>query len=289
MKTVRKITAVICVLLLAGGIFGICVNAENGDVDYTVNNPYADVNWKTVKQFKADLHSHTTASDGNNTLKEMTEAHYDKGFDIVAVTDHGVTDYGWTKANTIPAMKVVVVAFKDRPAFIQVLDENGGEAGNGNTYSLVTKNGDDYYYQTDGEGTQGKYMMRVPYGIENNPSSINNAHVNSWFADYGNGRMGGTSDYVTPIAGVDRLGGLSVINHPGEYTNARDEVYTEDAYNEKNISYKYIIQKFAGILMNYDTCIGIDCNSKGDSRTRFDRKLWDILLQKVVPSGRNVF
>ncbi|MPM68199.1 hypothetical protein SDC9_115130 [bioreactor metagenome] len=29
-------------------------------------------------------------------------------------------------------------------------------------------------------------------------------------------------------------------------------------------------------------------NSKGDERTRFDRKLWDILLEKVVPTGRNV-
>ena len=30
-------------------------------------------------------------------------------------------------------------------------------------------------------------------------------------------------------------------------------------------------------------------NSKTDDRTKNDRKLWDILLQKVVPTGRNVF
>ncbi|NLA77159.1 MAG: hypothetical protein GX851_04935, partial [Clostridiales bacterium] len=129
----------------------------------------------------------------------------------------------------------------------------------------------------------------VPYGIENNPSSLNNAHVNSWFVDYGHAIMGGTSDYVTPISNVDALGGLSVINHPGEYTNARDEIYTEDAYNMADNTYKYKINKFAGLLMHYPTCIGIDINSKGDSRTRFDRKLWDILLQKIVPTGRNVF
>ena len=40
--------------------------------------------------------------------------------------------------------------------------------------------------------------------------------------------------------------------------------------------------------MKYDSCIGIDINSKGDSRTRYDRKLWDILLEKVTPTGRNV-
>ena len=34
--------------------------------------------------------------------------------------------------------------------------------------------------------------------------------------------------------------------------------------------------------------MGIDMNSKGDSRTRFDRKLWDILLMNLAPEGRNV-
>ena len=47
-------------------------------------------------------------------------------------------------------------------------------------------------------------MLRVPYGIENNPTSFNNSHVNSWFVDYGNGVLGGTSDYETPIKNVKR-------------------------------------------------------------------------------------
>ena len=84
------------------------------------------------------------------------------------------------------------------------------------------------------------------------------------------------------------MGGLSVINHPGEYTNARDEEETADAYDYSDTMYKYYIDKFANLLINYDSCIGIDINSKGDSRTRYDRKLWDILLTKVTPTGRNV-
>ena len=55
------------------------------------------------------------------------------------------------------------------------------------------------------------------------------------------------------------------------------------------IHYGNGINKFANLLLKYDSCIGIDINSKGDNRTRFDRKLWDILLQKVVPHGRNVY
>jgi hypothetical protein len=128
-------------------------------------------------------------------------------------------------------------------------------------------------------------MLRVPYANEQNPTSLNNAHVNTWFVDYGNGVVGGTSDYETPIKAVDELGGLSVINHPGEYTNARDEEYTADAYDE---SYSYYIDKFESLLLKYPSCIGIDMNSKGDSRTRFDRKLWDIMLMDLAPAGRNV-
>ncbi|MBQ8027177.1 MAG: hypothetical protein IJ261_03570, partial [Clostridia bacterium] len=54
-------------------------------------------------------------------------------------------------------------------------------------------------------------------------------------------------------------------------------------------SYNYKINKFENLLLKYDSCIGIDINSKGDGRTRHDRKLWDILLTDLVPHGRNVY
>lgn len=288
MKALKKAVAVLCAFSLVAGT-ALAAFAAPAEVDYTITNPYETVNWDSYSQFKADFHSHTTASDGTSTLKEMIEAHYDRGFDIVAVTDHGTSSYSWSQPNFIPAFKVAVALVKDRGEKIEVLDPNGGTAANGNAYSYKESEQGDFYHQTDANGVNGQKMLRVPYAIENNPSSINNAHVNSWFIDYGNGRLGGTSDYVTPISKVDKLGGLSVINHPGEYTNARDEVYTKDAYDLSNAVYKYKVNKFASLLLKYPTCLGIDVNSKGDSRTRFDRKLWDILLTKVVPHGRNVF
>lgn len=132
-------------------------------------------------------------------------------------------------------------------------------------------------------------MLRVPYANEQNPTSFNNAHVNTWFVDYGNDQIGGTSDYETIISAVDELGGVCVINHPGEYTSARDEVYSEDAYNDSNPVYAYYIDKFENLLLKYDACIGIDINSKGDTRTRFDRKLWDTMLTDVAPLGENIY
>lgn len=283
MKKTRKLISVICVVAILVGTLSTVGLAANKKVNYTIINPYEDVDWSWDK-YKADLHSHTTASDGDSTLKEMLEVNYDYGFDIYAVSDHGTTSYSWTHQEVIPAVKVFL-AIKDGVTEIVTLDEEGGYTFDGDRYDLVTENGGDYYYQTYEDGSQGQKMLRVPFANEQNPTSLNNAHVNTWFVDYGHGVVGGTSDYETPIKAVDELGGLSVINHPGEYTSARDEKCTADAYDE---SYSYYIQKFESLLLKYPTCMGIDVNSKGDTRTRFDRKLWDIMLMDLTPAGRNV-
>lgn len=253
------------------------------DVDYKINNPYKNIDFATYEVYKADLHSHTTFSDGNDSLPEMVERHYELGFDIYARTDHSTTSYGYMNHDYVPAMKLFGVV-KNGKLGGEVLNANG-TAANGKNYTVTTSSaGDEFYAQADGKG-----MLSVPFGNEQNGTSFNNAHVNTWFVDYGNGRLGGTSDYESVIKAVDERGGLSVINHPGEYTNARDEIYTEDAYNKDNVSYNYKIKKFENILLKYDTCLGIDINSKGDGRTRHDRKLWDIMLQDLVPHGRNVY
>ena len=244
-------------------------DADTKDADYAITNPYATVDWKNYGQYKASLHNHSIVSDGDNDFRYVIETYYSMGYDILAITDHGTVDRSWTEPNYVPALQLAL-GFRR---------ENGFEKPTGLTQGR-------YNQITFGSDRGGRGMLRVPYGIENNPTSFNNSHVNSWFVDYGNGVLGGTSDYETPIKNVEELGGLSVINHPGEYTGARNEKDFDKAYNE---DYDYYINKFARLLKMYPSCLGIDVNSKGDNRTRHDRKLWDILLQKVVPSGRNVF
>ncbi len=41
-----------------------------------------------LKEIKGDLHTHTKATDGKNTLKEMAEAAEEKGYEYFAVTEH---------------------------------------------------------------------------------------------------------------------------------------------------------------------------------------------------------
>jgi DNA polymerase (family 10) len=45
----------------------------------------------TVEDIRGDLHSHTTLSDGRNTLEEMAEAGRERGYAYMAITDHSAS------------------------------------------------------------------------------------------------------------------------------------------------------------------------------------------------------
>ncbi len=274
MKQFKKTVAVLLAALMLMS-FAPLAFAE-GNEGYTITNPYADINWSTVNQYKTALHTHTNASDGDDKLIDSIQRHYETGFDVVAITDHGISNTSWTEKVSNIVTTVMSLIGKTDGEIVSL--ETKGTFPNGVAYEMKTVDGDDYLVTADRE------ILRIPYGIENNALSVN-AHVNSWFAPYENNLP---SDYRTAILGVDKAGGISVINHPGEYTQARYELYEEDAYNMDNWSYNYYINKFYGYINNYDSCIGIDINSKGDGRTRYDRKLWDIMLAKAAESGKTV-
>lgn len=278
MKRLTKITAIILTLVMCMS-FAAPVFAADSDA-YTITNPYADINWETVGTYKTALHTHTNASDGNDNLKASIQRHVEAGFDIVATTDHGTVNYDWGNENVNSLVYGVMSLFGRSEGELVYLGSEG-TFDNGISYTYgKAENGDDYLSLST-----GKTVLRVPYGNEQNALSAN-AHVNSWFADYTQNML---TTYVDAIKGVDKKGGVSVINHPGEYTKARYEIYASEAYNEDNATYNYYINKFASLLDKYDTCIGIDMNSKGDGRTRWDRILWDNLLTRFAANGENVY
>jgi DNA polymerase (family 10) len=44
-----------------------------------------------VEDLRGDLHMHTVASDGRNTIEEMARAALDRGYEYIAITDHSAT------------------------------------------------------------------------------------------------------------------------------------------------------------------------------------------------------
>ena len=70
--------AVMCVTVCTPAF---AVSADN----YTIKNPYKDIDWESWKGYKTQLHCHTTASDGFMKIKEAVQAYYDMDYDAVAV------------------------------------------------------------------------------------------------------------------------------------------------------------------------------------------------------------
>ncbi|MFO7775886.1 MAG: PHP domain-containing protein [Candidatus Hydrogenedentota bacterium] len=73
-------------LLLAAGL-GVTVLAQAEDAE-VLKNPYAEVNWEQVNQYKANLHSHTVKSDGRALPEELIYNYAEAGYDVLAITDH---------------------------------------------------------------------------------------------------------------------------------------------------------------------------------------------------------
>lgn len=53
-----------------------------------VGNPYAGVNWNRVEQHKANLHTHTTQSDGKVETAAVIDMYHEQGYTVLALTDH---------------------------------------------------------------------------------------------------------------------------------------------------------------------------------------------------------
>ncbi len=255
-------------LMLPIGLFGVSAADKTNDVtgthDYTIVSPYKDVNWTTWKSLKAALHTHTIASDGAANLDEMVESHYTLGFDILAITDHMINNKGWNKMpQLVPLMNYVK---KDR--------------NQGKTVSPLT----DARYQEilTGVGRDGRGMLDVPLGVELNGAVPRDTHINGLFANYGQGLIGVSGDYSTPAREVGKLGGVTFLNHLGNFTGAWDK---SDPSISKDPKY---VNKFARIFLDNPSCIAMDINSGDDAHTPYDRILWDEVLQKTIPNGRNV-
>lgn len=53
-----------------------------------ITNPYRDVDWGSVHQCRANLHAHTTLSDGILTPAQVIDAYHRQDCQVLALTDH---------------------------------------------------------------------------------------------------------------------------------------------------------------------------------------------------------
>ncbi len=268
MKTHRikkSLCAVLALLMTAVMLFTSMpmVFAEDDVIrkfNYTITNPYKDVNWDLWKPYRMATHVHTVRSDGNMEIDDMLEEYYRLGYQGVALTDHGTVDYGWTS-------KQSRLALYGYQAFVHgALDPLTAERA---------------AQMHSGSDRGGDGMTEIPLGIELNGSSSNKCHINSYFADCGHGDMETTTKWPrTAVEKSHKAGGITHINHVGEWAEAKDNIGVYD---------QTFVNDFASIYLDYSSCVGMELVNTGDSRTRNDRYLYDEVLKVLAPKGRNIF
>ena len=249
----KKISATVLTAVMLAGTFSTGVSAQEKDgigvLDFTINSPYASVNWETYGQYKADFHAHSNESDGGVQPNDVIEEHYKKGFDILALTDHNVTNTAWNR--------------KDDPT------------GQNRTY-LTDERLDEI---TKGTDRDGRGMIAIRDSDEQSMSD----HLNTFFTPFNN-EAGATLE--SNIAKTQELGGICHINHPGRYTGGSNTSGTagEDASNDPEQ-----IQKYVDLFFKYDACVGMEIINKLDGDSYSDRILWDNILEETMPEGRFVW
>lgn len=268
----KKALSIILSVLIAVQIFAIGSFAAENEKNYIIENPYADINWDTWTAYKTQLHSHTNASDAYPTIHEYVQEHYDLNYDIVALTDHGTVNRGWNVApQTVPLMRLIKYERTHMDDIIPLTEEEYQSYLNGTA-------------QSD-RRTHENGMLDVPLGIELNMATpISDCHLTGYFADYGQGLAGVYGDYETPAMEVNKLGGLTMLSHVGEFLYPIG--FEDTAEHAGKLNDEYYANKFARIFLdNAGSCVGMGINSADDEFTRCDRILYDQILQKTIPNG----
>ena len=234
---------------LQAGIYHISLNLQRGTTsiaDYktiavkvltdaneekTIVNPYDGIDWATINQFKSNFHTHTTQSfDANLRVDETVDRYYNAGYKILALTDHDANPYPWEMFSLFNPQ-----ASSRNPAALDMLAIPGNELSKSYANSWNEVGGSEFN------------------------------HHNDFFT----GRQG--QEFATlreSYAYTEKLGGMQLINHPGQYWNISNS-YTP---GEKN-SPEWHAENF----MTYSSLIGLEVYNQGNRRPN-DRILWDQIL-----------
>lgn len=263
----KKLISLILCLSLCFGLTAFAASAGN---DYTIVSPYSDVIWEGENAwgaYKGTLHSHSTYSDADVDLATMVKEYYNQGYDFLANSDHGITGVEWNKEQP----KLLLYSYQKLTGkTVAHLTDEEFEAITTGTYPLY--NG----------SVRGNKMTCVVGANELNNLTLTKCHVNAFFLPEGVGNgFGGTENgYEQAIAFTQENGGLSIINHPGDWLESKNDI--AQVSNKENIRF------FGDILLKYDSCLGMEVFNEKNSVTPYDRILWDNLLMYTLPYGKNV-
>jgi len=262
----RKISLVLafCMIFSISPIQVFANTSETPIQNFTIVNPYENVNWDTYGRYRAALHTHTTRSDGAATVGQTILDLYNKGFDIIAITDHNVTHGGdWADdyydSLTSSQRDAIINGTFGRTAYVDFAFPG------------------DFGPELHRPATQGG-MISIPFANEQSFSE----HIVTLWADFNNEPSWNQERILQE---TENLGGLAILAHPGRYTTgaAGSIGGLESSHNPVRIS------RYVELFDRFPSTLGFELFNRLDNETRSDRVLWDNVLQELMPYGRFVW
>lgn len=168
--------------------------AESG---LEIHNPYAGIDWERTTQHKANLHTHTTRSDGQLNPHQVVDHYRRMGYDILAITDHDAVTYPWTGFSALEPSNISLNRMESQP-------ENMPS---------------DLVYEDRSPSSLGMIAIQA-----NEVSAPH--HVGSYFSDF---RDRARTEEET-LRRLAEAGATAVLFHPGRYTDRDPETYSDDWY-----------------------------------------------------------
>ncbi len=155
---------------------------------WVITDPYSELDWVAHGQYKANLHTHTTTSDGAMNPHVVVDTYHALGYTILAITDHDVVTYPWTafsemEASPLSSRRMFTVAHR-MPDSLEFEDRDPDRMG----------------------------MI----AIQGNELSMHH-HMGSYFSDHE-----GTTEVEESLAAISAKGGLAMLFHPGRYNRPVD-------------------------------------------------------------------
>lgn len=152
-----------------------------------IANPYDGIDWETVGRYRANLHTHTTGSDGSLNPHEAIDRYHALGYRILALTDHNAVTHPWTALTDLPP-----------------------SATASNRLALGRLESDSLNRENRDPAALGMIA------IQGNELSGHH-HMGSFYSDHN-----GTDTEVASLEAIGAKGGLAMLYHPGRYNKNLD-------------------------------------------------------------------
>lgn len=179
-----------------------------------IENPYHAINWKRDRQYKSNLHTHTMVSDGWMNPHTVVEKYHEKGYQILAITDHNSVTYPWEDFSGLKVSGKTIKRIEDKtlkPQEEEIIT----------TADLNFKN------------VRPSELGMI--AIQGNELSSHH-HMGSLFNDHN-----GTTTEDESLKATAAKNGVNILNHPGRYHETNPKQYSLEWYLDLYRRYPHLL------------------------------------------------